>query len=172
MDTLDTLDTLDTYEEALALLAAFPASLRAYISAAPPALLARKPAPDAWSVREVLAHMLHIETAVIPVRVRLMVERDGVPLPASPPAPEPAEAEVMLAEWLRAREENLALLRGLTPEQRAHTGAHQRYGPISVREHVVEWAYHDLEHLRQIAAIEAALYADIGAFQQLYPPPA
>ena len=46
------------------------------------------------------------------------------------------------------------------------------YGPISVREHVVEWADHDLDHLRQIlGALQSGLYPDIGAFQALYPKP-
>lgn len=49
-----------------------------------------------------------------------------------------------------AREAILRYLRALTPEQLQRTGRHPRYGAIQVREHVVEWAYHDLDHLRQI----------------------
>ncbi len=43
---------------------------------------------------------------------------------------------------------------------------------MSVEEQVCEWAYHDLEHLRQLMATEEAfLYPRIGGFRGLYPPP-
>lgn len=78
----------------------------------------------------------------------------------------------MLAAWRAAREANLAFLRTLTPAQLARGGEHPRYGHITAREHITEWAYHDLEHLRQLqATLEARLYPAIGGFRALYPAP-
>jgi hypothetical protein len=58
------------------------------------------------------------------------------------------------------------------PEQRAHVVHHQRFGEITVDTYVAEWAYHDLDHLRQILSVLAAdLYPHIGPFQALYTPP-
>jgi hypothetical protein len=50
---------------------------------------------------------------------------------------------------------------------------HPRFGDISVDTYVAEWAYHDLDHLRQILSVLSAdLYPHIGPFQALYSPPA
>ena len=47
-----------------------------------------------------------------------------------------------------------------------------RFGEITVDTYVAEWAYHDLDHLRQILSVLAAdLYPHIGPFQELYTPP-
>lgn len=164
--------TTDTYALALDVLASTPASLSSLLDSLPPGVWAWSPAPEEWSPREVLAHMLRIETAVIPARVRAMVETDGVALSSAPVAETMATPAEMLAAWRTARAENLAFLRALTPEQLAHNGQHPTYGRITAREHIVEWAYHDLEHVRQLqATLEARLYPAIGGFRALYSAP-
>lgn len=164
---------MDTYQEAVDLMAATPAALRALVAATSPETLRRRPAAEAWSVQEVLNHLLHVETAVIGERVRRMIEEDEPVLPpASPPSPA-SDPETTLDRFQRARTANLAFLRELTPAQRDRTGRHPRHGQLTVRQHVVEWAYHDLDHLRQIlAAIQSPLYSEIGPFQAIYPKPA
>ena len=78
----------------------------------------------------------------------------------------------MSNEWADARAANLEWLRTLTPDQRAHVVHHPRFGDITVDTYVAEWAYHDLDHLRQILSVLAAdLYPHIGPFQELYTPP-
>lgn len=162
-------DTTDAYALALDALASTPAALSAFLESLPADVWAWSPAPGEWSPREILAHMLHIETAVIPARVRAMVETDGVALSSAPTAEMTGTSAEMLAAWRAARTENLAYLRALTPEQLAHGGEHPTYGRISAREHIVEWAYHDLEHVRQLqATLEARLYPAIGGFRALY----
>ena len=162
----------DVYDLALGVLAATPASLAALLAPLTPDVWEWSPTPGEWSPRETLAHLLHVETAVIPVRVRQMIAQDGEAL-AAPAAAAPAMTpEETLAAWQAARAQNLAFLRTLTAGQLARGGKHPRYGRISAREHIVEWAYHDLEHLRQLqATIEARLYPAIGGFRTLYPPP-
>lgn len=167
--------TEDAYPLALGVLASTPAALAALLDPLAPSGWTWSPAPGEWSPREVMAHLLHVETAVIPVRVRQMLEADGTPF-ARPEAPgasaQAATPAEMLSAWQSARAENLAFLRTLTPEQLARTGEHSRYGRISAHEHIIEWAYHDIEHLRQLYAIlEARLYPSIGGFRALYQPP-
>ena len=78
----------------------------------------------------------------------------------------------MSNDWADARAANLVWLRHLTPEQRSHVVKHPRYGEVSVDTYVAEWAYHDLDHLRQILAVLATdLYPHIGPFQALYTDP-
>lgn len=166
------LDSIDTYDIALDVFAGTPASLVALLEPLSAEVWAWSPAPGEWSPQETLAHMLHVETAVIPVRVRQMIAGDGAPLVNPPEETAATSPEATLRAWRDARDANLAFLRGLTPEQLAKTGEHPHYGRMSAREHIVEWAYHDLDHLRQLqATIEARLYPDIGGFRALYPPP-
>lgn len=162
----------DAYALALDVVASTPASLSSLLESLPADVWAWSPAPGEWSPREVLAHLLHIETAVIPVRVRAMIETDGVALGSAPVAETTATPAEMLTAWRSARAENLAFLRALTPAQLAHSGEHPTYGRITAREHIIEWAYHDLEHMRQLrATLEARLYPAIGGFRALYGAP-
>lgn len=165
-------DSTDPYEIALGVMAGTPASLVALLERLAPEVWEWSPAPGEWTPYETLAHMLHVETAVIPARVRQMLAEDGAPMPRSEEAATPDTPEETLRAWQVARDANLTFLRGLAPEQLERGGIHPRYGRITAREHIIEWAYHDLEHLRQLqATIEARLYPDIGGFQGLYNPP-
>jgi hypothetical protein len=162
----------DRYELAVSLLASTPAALDALLERLPQDVWMWSPAPGEWSPYETLTHLLHVETAVFPVRVRQMIEQDGAPLASGgEPAAAPPPHET-LRTWRHMREQNLAMLKTLSPAQLARTGEHKTFGRISAREHIVEWAYHDLEHLRQMQAIvEARLYPAIGVFRKLYNPP-
>lgn len=168
----DSAEAAGVYDLALSMLAATPASLAALLAPLAPSVWAWSPAPGEWSPRETLTHLLHIETAVIPVRIRQMIAQEGALL-ATPAETAPAMTpEETLAAWQVARAQNLAFLRTLTPTQLARSGEHPRHGRISAREHIIEWAYHDLDHVRQLqATIEARLYPAIGGFRALYPPP-
>ena len=159
---------MDTYEQALELMAAMPAVLHGLLTTIPGEQLAIRPAEDAWSVREVMDHMLRVETEVLPARIRRMAALEAEQVENSGQSSTAAE----LAGWATAREHNLKFLRDLTPDELERTWEHPKYGTISVRQHVIEWSYHDLDHLRQLLAIvQSALYPHIGGFQGLYPPP-
>ncbi len=164
---------MDSFQHALDLMAMTPGLLRVMVTAQPRGALDRKPIADGWSAREVFAHMLHVETAVIAPRIRLMLAEYDPDLPVTPAAPAPGEVDALLTAWLWERNATLAFLHRLASEQLTRTGRHRQWGRITVREHVVKWAYHDLDHVRQIlATLQAELYPDIGGFQSLYPRPA
>jgi hypothetical protein len=160
------------FERALDILAGTPPVLSAIVSNLPRSAQDERPREGAWSPREVLAHLLHAETVSYAPRVKLASEQDHATFePASGPAP-PGSPRQMSNDWADARAANLVWLRQLTPEQRAHVVQHPRFGEITVDTYVAEWAYHDLDHLRQILAVLATdLYPHIGPFQTLYSPP-
>ena len=160
------------FARALDILAGTPPVLSAVVTNLPRSAADERPAEGAWSPREVLAHLLHAETQGIGPRVKRAAETDGLAFDSTPAQPAPGDPRQMSNEWADARAENLQWLRKLTPEQRAHVVQHPRYGDISVDTYVAEWAYHDLDHLRQILAVLSAdLYPHIGPFQTLYTPP-
>jgi hypothetical protein len=161
------------FARALDILAGTPPVLSAIVSNLPRSAQDERPSEGAWSPREVLGHLLHAETTSMGPRVRRASQENNLSFEAAPPAPPPGEARQMSNDWADARVSNLVWLRQLTSEQRAHVVQHPRFGQISVDTYVAEWAYHDLDHLRQILSVLAAdLYPHIGPFQELYTPPA
>jgi hypothetical protein len=163
---------IDAYSGALSLLASLPTAVRSLVAALPPSLLSQRLAPDDWSVRDVLAHLLDAETAVTRPRIEQMIAEDN-PLLAVASLTTPAgDAQTLLEVWAAARAASLTYYHGLTAEELARTGQHQRHGTLTVRDLVIELAYHDLDHLQQIVGIiQAALYPEMGRFHTLYPPP-
>lgn len=161
------------FERALDILEGTPPVLSAIVSNLPRSAQDERPAAGAWSPREVLAHLLNAETAAIGPRVKLGAEQDQVRFEQQPtPPPPPGDTRQMSNAWADARAANLSWLRELTAEQRAHIVHHPRFGQITLDTYIAEWAYHDLDHLRQILSVLAAdLYPHIGPFQTLYTPP-
>ena len=163
-----------SFERALDILAGTPPVLAAIVSNLPRSAQDERPSAGAWSPREVLGHLLHAETATMGPRVRRASLEDHLHIDpgSTPEQPAPGEPRQMSNDWADARSENLEWLRKLTPVERAHVVHHPRFGEISVDTYVAEWAYHDLDHLRQILSVLAAdLYPHIGPFQELYVPP-
>ncbi|MGH2346794.1 MAG: DinB family protein [Chloroflexota bacterium] len=161
---------INAYACALGLMAVVPASVQALVTALPRELLSQRPTADGWSVEDIVAHLLQAETVGIRPRIQQMLVEDNPLLVAAPASTPVRGVETILEELVAARTANLAFLHELTPEQLTRTGRHQKYGIISVREHVIEWAYHDQDHLQQLVTIiQDALYPEIGAFQALYP---
>lgn len=160
------------YRDAIAIMAATPAALDAVLSAIPDHLLDQRPVADEWSAREILVHM-HVVDRLLLERVKAMIATDTAPTHRTEQTAAPAsEARELLAQWRDARQASLACLHGLAPGDLQHAAVLPRYGRISVEEQVVEWAYHDLEHLRQLlATMEAQLYSSIGGFTALYEAP-
>jgi hypothetical protein len=160
------------FTRALDVLAGTPPVLSAIVTNLPRSAQDERPAEGAWSPREVLAHLLHAETVAMGPRVKRASQENNLAFEQAPPIPPPGDAREMSNQWADARAANLVWLRALTPEQRAHVVKHPRYGDVSVDTYVDEWAYHDLDHLRQILSVLSAdLYPHIGPFQSLYTPP-
>jgi DinB superfamily len=118
--------------------------------------LRRKPAPQKWSVVEIVAHLAEDEL-VTSWRYRQMIEHSGVTLTGFDQD-----------EWARLgdygswnvsealemfrllREANLRLLDGLTPEEWEREGNHAERGRLTVRDLARHMAAHDVNHILQI----------------------
>lgn len=141
---------LGGYRDALSIMAATPAALDAILAGIPGRLLDRRPVDDEWSAHEILDHMVIVEGLLFG-RVKSMVATDAVP-PHRADATNTAALDVpeLLARWRAARQASLVYVHGLAPDDLLHGADLPRYGRVSVEQQVNEWAYHDLEHLRQL----------------------
>jgi hypothetical protein len=142
--------------------AAAPRKIERLLKGVPAAKLRKKPAPEKWSVAEILAHLADAEI-VIGYRMRVTLGAPGSPIQAYDqdawstaghyPKRDPRKS---LAQYRSFREANLALLKLITPEQWKHYGVHSERGNESIEMVVRMIAGHDLNHIQQIERIVRA----------------
>jgi hypothetical protein len=149
-------------QSAISLLAKTPNVLETLLADLPGELLHWKPAPDRWSISEVLAHLAALEQVYAESAMRMVAE-DSPPLTKYDLAGAAARGDYSrgsagenLALFTRTRRSTLALLTGLPASAAARTGVHSELGPITLAQMLNEWANHDLGHLRQIAELYRA----------------
>ena len=120
-----------------------------------------KPAPDRFSVAEVLAHFSHSEGHCYRKRVDQFMEEER-------PELQPDEAQMWLDLYRNAdpedafdhfeeqRENNVEFLRDLPAGSGERKALHKSAGEITLSQMLHEWALHDLGHVRQIAELVRA----------------
>ena len=121
--------------------------------------LRKRPAPDKWSVAEILAHLADGEI-VIGWRMRSILGAPGTSVQAYDQNAwviaghyEKRDPRESLELHRAVREANLALLKSLSPDQWKHYGQHAERGQESI-EHIVRMvAGHDVNHIQQIERI-------------------
>ena len=121
--------------------------------------LSRKPAPDKWSITEILAHLADTEI-VGAWRLRHVIGNSGSPIQAfdqnvwaSTFNYARRDPKQSLEVFRLLRENNLAMLKALPKELWENYGMHQERGKESVAHIVRMYAGHDLNHLGQIERI-------------------
>jgi DinB superfamily len=123
------------------------------------ARLIRRPAPEKWSVSEIIAHLADAEI-VGGFRLRFILGSPGAQIVAYDQDKwvtsghyDQRDPRKSLAQFRLLRDWNLALLRTLTPEQWKHCGIHSERGHESIEHMVRMFAGHDVNHLQQIEKI-------------------
>ena len=145
----------------LDLLEATPEILRGLMSEISDEDARWKPAPDRFSIAEVLSHLSHSEGHCYRARVDRFVAEE-MPTFESDDAQmhlevyPGADPEEDFAHFEEQREDNLELLRGLTRDAGARRALHATVGEITLDQMLHEWALHDLGHIRQIAELVRA----------------
>ena len=133
--------------------------LERLLKGVPASRLRKRPAPDKWSVAEIVTHLADAEIAYS-WRIRFILGAPGSPIQGFD---QDGWVEAMhyakrdprqsLEQFRVLRETNLALYKKLKPEQWKHSGMHSERGEESVERIVMLLAGHDLNHLAQIEGI-------------------
>ncbi len=166
------LDCLDLLQET-------PAILRGLIRELTPDDARWKPAPDRFSVSEVLAHLEHSEGHCYRLRLdRFMTEE----LPEFDPDDaqmyldlyRDADAENSLHYFVEQRATNIEYLRSLPRSAGERRAISKVAGEITLQQMLHEWAMHDLGHIRQVAELVRArkhwqAAGKLGESYQLHP---
>ncbi len=145
----------------LDLLESTPAILRGLMSGLSDDDARWKPAPDRFSVAEVLAHLSHSEGHCYRMRVDRFLAEER-------PEFEPDDAQFHLERYRSAdpedefdhfeeqRETNVQFLRGLPADAGTRAALHREAGEITLAQMLHEWALHDIGHIRQVAELVRA----------------
>jgi hypothetical protein len=120
-----------------------------------------KPAPDRFSVAEVLAHLSHSEGHCYRARVDRFLDEE-MPVFEADDAQmhlhlyRDADAEDSFDHFEEQRETNVDFLRDLPVEAGARRARHSAAGEITLSQMLHEWVLHDLGHIRQVAELVRA----------------
>jgi hypothetical protein len=136
-----------------------PRQLARLLQGAAVSKLRKRPAPDKWSVGEILAHLAESEI-VVSWRVRAILGAPGTSIQSFDQDAWVAAGHYAQRHPLKSmeqfhslREANLELYNSLDPGQWKHHGMHAERGKETV-EHIVRlMAGHDINHAKQIASI-------------------
>src|SRR5215469_6836829 len=146
-------------KEPLAVQAATAEKLDQLIKGVSLSELRRRPAPEKWSVSEIIAHLADAEI-VIGYRSRLVLGSPGSAIVAYDQDSwvvsghyDERDPRKSVEQFRVLREANLLLLKSLQPEQWKHYGMHSERGQESIEDMVRIYAGHDINHLQQIQAI-------------------
>jgi hypothetical protein len=133
--------------------------LAAAIRSRTDAVLTRRPDGKNWAANEIICHLRDIEEVYF-IRCHTILLNDEPKIYADPSSAadrfaedrqyQRADAAQALATFRRRREESLALLRSLTPEQIQRGCLHPTRGRVTIDAIVMMLAWHDDNHLDQL----------------------
>jgi len=119
----------------------------------------RKPAPDSWSLLEVVCHLYDEEREDFRQRLDIMLHRPEEKWPPINPVGWVTERKynqqdfsTMVAKWAAEREQSLAWLDGLsTPDWETETTT--PFGTMKAGDMFAAWVTHDTLHMRQLVEL-------------------
>lgn len=154
--------TIVELEGTLALLERTPAAFAALLRGLPDVWTRRNEGNATWTVRDVVAHLIHGERVNWLPRLRFMLasgeadvlppfDREGFAIGG------PQALEALLEEFAEVRAGNLHDVRELHLEVRhlKLCGRHPALGTVTVGQLMATWATHDLTHLHQVSRVMA-----------------
>ena len=139
------------------------AKLKKAIHRLTPKQLKSRPAPDKWSIAEILAHLADAEI-VASWRMRLIVGASGTTIQpfdqdvwASVFQYGKRDAKQSLEVFRTLRENNLAMLKALPKEAWDNYGMHMERGKETIAHLARMFAGHDTNHLKQVEGIASQM---------------
>lgn len=148
-------------------LAASGAAIIALVAGVTPEQARWKPAPDKWSLLEILCHLCDEERDDFRRRLGLVLEDPGQNWPPIDPVGwarerdyNSRELEEMLVDFRQERAASLEWLRDLESPAWNNEFSHPKIGGIKAGDLLASWVAHDNLHLRQLANVQLACLND------------
>lgn len=144
------------HRDPLTVAAATPAKIVSLIRGLTPRQLSKRPAPNKWSIQEIIGHLAETEM-VMCCRARwIAFEEHPTLVPfdqekwAAGRAPEKEPLAEALERFRLLRRSQIRLFRNASRKDFRRTGFHPERGVVTLQEQLETLAGHDLNHLAQI----------------------
>ena len=144
-------------------MATFPSALSGTLASFTPEEARFKPAhpkypQGAWSVLEIVNHLVDEEVEDFRARVELTLRDPAAPWPPIDPEGwavsrryNERDLDESIARFVSERGRSIALLHSLRDPDWTAAHVHPEFGPITAGDLLTSWAAHDALHLRQVA---------------------
>ena len=156
-----------TTEQAIHLLSNHLEVFKALLQDVPNEQVRWKPAPDTWSILEVINHLYDEERDDFRTRFRLVLED---PTQSWPPIDPPRwaierkynerELQTSLDNFVKERENSLEWLSSLIAPRLENTAKHPGGFTLSAGDLLASWVAHDLLHIRQMTRLKYQYLAE------------
>lgn len=148
--------------------------LRAEYASLPEAALRWRPAEGEWCANEVVGHLIESEQRGFAGRIQTILSGPEPKLGgwdqtqiASGRHDCERDPKALLDEFSRLREQSIAQVRALKPDDLRRGGYHDFIGYVTVGELLAEWVHHDRNHFRQLLAnVQAYVWPNMGSTQR------
>jgi FMN phosphatase YigB (HAD superfamily) len=140
----------------LAIMASTPAVLQSFVAPLTDDQWKHEPTHDDWAMNEIVCHLADTEREIHLMQLNLMIEREGAFIPRPDSGVWASEREYLnidgkaaLAEFARARIENIKTLQALDENIWSRSARHAIFGPTHFLEVTSFMADHDRLHVQQ-----------------------
>ena len=155
--SLSTLEpSLKSRDAVLAIMASTPAVLRSFSASLTEEQWRHEPSHDDWAMNELVCHLADTEREIHRMQLDLMIAREGAFIPRPDSGVWASEREYLnidgksaLAQFIRARIENLKTLKALDENVWSRSARHAIFGPTNFLEVTSFMADHDRLHVQQ-----------------------
>ena len=153
------IENIKTRWDMLSRLQETPKAVAALFRGASEAVVRRKPAPETWSMLEVLCHLRDVEQLFVERYGKIanrdrpqlrMIDQDALAAKLRYNEDDPA---VALREFQAFRAETVALLSALAQQSWERVGLHPKRGDYSIAANAVMHVAHDANHLARLRAL-------------------
>ena len=144
------------HPEMISLLKRTQSLVKDFAESIPPAFVKEKPSEIAFSVNEIIYHLLEVEE-LWQRRIHQLLHHEHPTFQQINPDElaktnkyNEQDYHAGISAWQDAREDTLNLVQELDHEELLRKGTHSRYGEMDVHRILDIMADHDLQHLRQM----------------------
>ena len=137
-------------------------------------LLSWRPAQGEWCIKEVIGHLLEMDTKAFGDRIKLILAEDTPAIPgfnvdkiAADRHDDQRPINALLESFRVEREAAVAYLAQLPAEGLSRTGTFPTDRYFRASDFLYEWPYHDQEHIKQISdIIQASVWPNLSETMQ------
>ena len=161
-------------EQISTILLATPQTLTATIQGLDTAVLRHHPAPNEWCINEVIGHLIEMDKLAFADNIKMILEEDRPPYKGNDVNKIAAarqdcakDTQTLIDELTQLRQQYAPWVATLPREQLNRALVHKKFDNLTAWDFVVEWPYHDYDHLKQIANnIKSAIWPNFTANMQ------